>query len=204
MNDRHLEWKRKRRFYTAHDLLALIGTTATDVSVETAGVTQLEVKTNAGFAGSDFLAGEFITGFMPIPYDLDPKFPVYFRVHFSATNDGSTAQGVTWILLASAVAVDGVFTNGGPSAALDTAIPERNAITSLALSVTDWGKKNSIGLGNKQIEDGAGLHIKLECDVIDFSGTGITFPIFLGLEIGYTPLMCVGVGKETESPERMY
>jgi hypothetical protein len=188
---------RKSKFYNAHALNAIIGSGATDVGVETVGVTQGELPTNLGVQGNIMTAGEFLVGLTRVPNDLDPKHPVYFRVVFSSTNTGSA--GITWIALVKFTKNEVALVAPGSLSALDTVIGEKNTSASKAAVATGWGKLNNTGIQRTDVEDGAMLQVRLESDVIDAGHSALHF---VGLEMSYTPIEFEGPGVDLEAPER--
>jgi len=205
IQDQRIDWMRKRLFLTALDIQGIdtgkVGTAVTS-AWETAGVTADEV-TNVGMGTYIMTDTELLNGYIPCPYDLDPKFNIGFGVHWTADHDGTGALTSSWILLQDAIKIGEVIAL--PATALNTIIPllsaynDENGVTTVTdfrIQKTGRGIRDDIGLNRAQIEAGAFITFKLELDAA-INETSIRF---IGLEMDYVPMMTVGNGPHTNRP----
>lgn len=195
--DRNFNQFRKRKYYTPYDMLSVVGGGTDDIVVAhtTAALfTELTAATQIGIAGLDVSsAGELIVGMIPCPYDMDPKFPVGFKIAFCVDANGSST--VEWIILQATVA-DGIAL-AIPSAALDTVIVDKAVgSTDNLLSWTSRGIRNVLGLTRPQIEAGAFLTFSIENQAV----TNLTAVFYLGLMMDYVQQTCQGIGSESDRP----
>jgi hypothetical protein len=203
MQDHGIEWIRKRKWITPFDMQGVTVGTALFAAYETAGVTDLEV-TNVGMGTLVMTDGEFLNGYIRCPYDLDPGFPVGFRVAWTLDHDGVGAGDASWILLQNAIAHGAAIAL--PDAVLDTAIVvpstyvdtsgDATVVTDFLLQWSARGIRNLIGLTRNQIEAGAFLTFKLELD----AATNETTVRYIGMEMDYVPQRTVGMGSHINRP----
>lgn len=196
IQDSHIDWMRKRIWLTAHDIQ---GVQADDGTIlKTVLATQVEKPT--GFGSWEMIAGELIYGWLPVPYDLDPRWPLGFKIWWSV--DASGASVATWIILFDVKKLH--YQLAAPTTALDTAIAAcagyEDDGTALAdteddyLQITARGIKNSIGISRKQIEDGAMMMFSIELDAItNADGDAAQF---IGMMMDYVPMKTVGTGSD--------
>ena len=199
--DAQINYMRKRVVLTDHMIRGNIG----GIGALTAGVTELELGTS-GMVGNDMADGEFMAGGIVLPYDLDPKWDIGFRVHWTVDHDGAGACTVDWILLANIRLVGAAIAVA--ATALDTPIATVDTYKDSsgdATVVTDWLKQvtargimfaTNHKLSREQIEDGAELMLKLEQNAM----VNATKAFFRGLEIDYVPMMTIGQGSEMDRP----
>jgi len=210
INDQNIDWIRKRHVWSYWELKGLI-TPAADFATATVfdegellqnptagtkttpNVSLGEIGT-LGIVGALFAAaGDILLGEVDLPYDLDPKFPVGFRINWSAVGTPDSAIGVTWILLEKVIKKNVAFT--AADVALDTVFGESLLMASNGNHWTSRGIKKALGLSRKDIEDGAALSLSIECDILD---SGVTVPKLLALEMDYVPILTVGNGCHTD------
>lgn len=198
IQDRSIAWMRKRVFINIHDMLGLFdhATTGIPQGSITAGVTQVAVG-SAGIIGYDMDVGEFVGGSILIPYDIDPKFDIGFKVHYTGTTSGTDGSN-EWILLWKKINADAAYAVA--ATALDTVIGSQT----FGANTDDQNKVSSRGIllpethqiTRDQIEDGAKLMFKLELQAT----ANMDSDVFLGLEMDYVPQRCWGVGQEMDAP----
>lgn len=199
-------WIRKRKIYNAFDLHSLDedGTSGILQGGLTTSVAQLEV-TDSGIMGILMAAGEFLSGMIVPPIDLDPKYEIGFRVHYTGLHDNDGDATVSWILQVDKI-LEGILIARGATN-LDTVIPLLDAYTddSGASVVTDWlyqvsGRgiwlRGTHAFTRSQIETGSLITIELEMDAV----ANLTSVVFLGLEMDYVPQRCVGTGADQDRP----
>lgn len=197
VSDRHIDYIRKRKWYTPYDMLSVVGGGTDDIVVAhttAALVTELTAATAIGIAGLDVSTdGELIVGMVPCPIDLDPKFELGFKV--ACCIDANGASTVEWILLQATIK-NGVAL-AIPTAALDTVIGSQTVgSTDNLLSWSGRGIRNNIGITRAEIEAGAFLNFSIEMQ----AATNITAVFFLGMMMDYVPQLCQGIGNEVLPP----
>lgn len=202
MQDHHIEWMRKRIVLSPFDLLSLNQGTSVFEALTAAGVTFDEIGA-LGFGSVTMTDGELLNGIFPVPYDIDPSYPIGFRVGWTMDHDGAGNADATWILLADAIAHGAAIAVA--TTALNTAIGTTTYKNTAGVitSVTDFlfqksnrGIKNLIGLSRAQIEAGALMSVSLEMD----AATNETSIRFLHLEMDYVPQLTVGMGSHINRP----
>lgn len=204
IRDQRIDWIRKRLWITGYGMQGIGLNAETDASLqafETTGVT-LEELTNIGIGSLIMTDGEFLNGAIVCPYDLDPGWPIGFRVCYTLDHDGAGAATVDWILLVDSIKSGAAI--AVPSTALDTVIAQDSYVgTDGTTSTTDWllqftarGIKDSIGLTRVDIEAGAFIAFKLEMD----AAVNETSVRFLGLEMDYVPFKTQGEGSHIDKP----
>lgn len=201
IQDQRIDWIRKRLWLTPFDTQSFVGDgTSGLVGAETAGITTVEVA-GVGMMTSVMVAGEFLNGYFRCPYDLDPEWPVGFRVCWTLDHDGSGNAVITWILLQNAIA-EGIAI-ALPATALDTPLDVNDpyqtdagiaSTTDFLLMWTERGIRNKVGLTRTQIENGAFLTFKLEMD----AALNETSAHYIGMEMDYAPMKTLGVGSHTD------
>lgn len=213
LQDRDIAWTRKRKVYGPLDLNGLITVAIAEggassfaegkvlqnpvaASKTAPDVYQQEVST-FGLVGLGFsAAGSFITGFIPVPQDLDPRYKVGFRVNWTSTGASGNATFLTSVKsIKKGVAIANAATTTDD---LNTA---HGASTQTGANHNVWtarGIKNTLGLSRTDIENGALLSLRLELDAV--TTLGATSVTFLGLEMDYVPIKTVGSGSEIDRP----
>ena len=199
MEDHSIAWMRKRLWLPPECMGSV--DVALGQAGETAGVTPVEI-TNVGMNTWVMTDAELINGFIPCPYDLDPDKPVGYKIAWTMSQDGSTANANTdWILLVGTEKVGGAISL--PATALDTIIPTPSLYSDAAAAAVDFllqwtgrGIKNLIGLTRAEIEAGAFLTFKLELN----SALGETAVNLIGIMMDYAVMRTVGQGSHTDQP----
>ncbi len=205
LGDKQIQWMRKRLWLPLPYINAL-GNDATSGVTLAAGLddlTELWAElSDFGFGALKMTAdNKVVSGALPCPYDLDPKFEVGFKVHWTGDVTGSTAE-VTWLLLQD-VTKRGVALAKASTALNTILVSDPNHDANGAASATDYlyqstprGIRNSIGLTRANIEEGALITFNLE----QASATAETNIYLMGIEMDYVAQLCVGVGSEIISP----
>ena len=185
--DKEMLWRPGRIYYPAQAFTGVIGAAGVSVGVHTGAPVQQEIST---FGIASILldtAGDMVVTDGPIPYDLDPRHPVYARVVW-ASGSTDTADTVTWIVTYKQL-VPNVTALATPGTALDSTIAAQDVpvATAYAICKTGWGKING-----GTITDTAEHWIwNVEMDAFDVGLSEDKF--LLGLEIAYTPRRLQGV-----------
>lgn len=200
IRDQRIDWIRKRLWLPPEVLHSV--NMATGQAYETAGITPVEV-TDVGMGTWIMTDGEFINGYMPCPCDLDPSYPVGYRVAWTLDASAGSAS-VEWILLTGLEKVGQAISL--PATVLNTpfVLPtlykddsgDVTAATDFLLQWTSRGIDNLIGLTRDNIEDGAFLTYKLEMN----AGTNETTCHYIGMEMDYVPMKTQGEGSHIDKP----
>lgn len=156
--------------------------TAPDINLKEIGSTNI---VGLGFSA----AGDIVKGSIKVPYDLDPKWPVGFRVNF--TNNNASAGTATFILLVEPFKKDVAF-SATVDNALDTVIGISASTAQLINKWTGRGIKRSIGFTRQEVLEGARLGLSLELDAV--ATIAATDVVLLGLEMDYVPAIAEGNG----------
>ena len=198
MRDSQIQYMRKRLYLNAFDMMGMQDDSTS--GVHAAAATAATRIVEAGALGISHLtmgtAGELLNGQYPIPYDLDPQWPLGFRIHYTV-DVNTNAPNVTWILLQGTQLDAAAYVV--PTAALDTAIALHTypATTDLLFVRTARGIRTSIGVTREQIEATAKLTFSIEMDTISQTPTDVRFA---WLEMDYVPMLTVGSGNHTDAP----
>ncbi len=197
IGDENIAWLRKRIYLNAYDLNAYVEATDTMGAID---ATVIPVAIGTGLIGAlmstdgDILQGAFI-----VPYDLDPKFEIGFKVHYTATYGSGTAT-ISFILLHDVVKT-GAAINAVAATALDTPIPllsAFNGTVDLSKQLTSRGilLAATHGLVRTDVEAGAMMLVSLEMDAT----ANLTTETFIALEMDYAVHKCGGIGSENDNP----
>jgi hypothetical protein len=120
--------------------------------------------------------GDDVGIYIPIPYDMDVKYPLGFRCHWVTTTDGTDA--CTWTVKYTEITTNGEALAAGATA-LTTAIAADTSTGQYYVNVTAWGE-----LTGGTLTNGRGLSLLVEAtDCAAAAGTGL---YLLGLEMRYT------------------
>lgn len=202
LRDKQIDWLRKRRFYSVWELNGTLGAAGVSVDAVTAGITHIEIS-SFGIVFPEIANTEQTGGAIKIPYDLDPKYDLGFRVHYTADYNAA-APVFTWTMVyglkkatafaAAASTLDKVFTAQG--------LLDANGVA----TTTDW---------IPQISPRGIIYAsshKLSHDDINNGRTWLGFVLtlavtnspssvrFMGLEMDYVPQLTVGSGSEVDRP----
>ena len=203
IRDNNIDYYRKRLYldyWNLHGLISKADGGATTFaegeiinSPTDTGVTLKEIST-LGIVGLDFAAGgDILLGCIRCPLDLDPQWPVGFRLNWCGSAGAAANRGVTWIMLLDAIKKGVALATA--TTALDTPFVESLNTVALGNEWTARAIKNKIGLSRAEIEDGAQLSFSLECDIIDSGTCGL-----LGIELDYVPVLTIGGGSNYDRP----
>lgn len=205
ITDHNIGWTRKRKLFNATDLHGILDNATTGVPEGgiSAGVTQGEVGTT-GIITYVMTDGEFLSGLIPLPYDLDPAHPLGFKVHWTANHDGTGTLTADWILLVDrkkeGIAIADAATALSTAIAQDTYNDDSGSAstTDWLYQVTDRGilLPATLDLVKDDIETGVALMTKLEMD----AAVNETAIHFIALEMDYVPFRCVGGGAFSDRP----
>jgi len=207
LQDQAIDWIRKRKVWSYWELKGLISAALTAgagseafaeggiiQSPTDSGVVLGEISTLGIVAAKFSAAGDIMLGEVDLPYDVDPNYPVGFRINWSGPGTAGAGVGVTWILLHKVIKKGAVFSAG--DVALDTVFGESLITIANGNEWTSRGIKKRLGLTRKDVEDGAALSLSIEADIIDAG----TFAHLLNLEMDYVPITTVGSGCHTDRP----
>jgi len=206
--DIHMDYIRKRKYWNTLELGGLITaphtldetfdegkilTNPTDETVHQQEVGALAiVGVNICEGPTD--DGNFFYGWRRCPNDVNPNWPIGFRIHWSQAS--AVTDGTTFILKFGVDKVNAAF-QAVTLAALDIPLAESNTTGAWHNNWTSRGIKNSIGLTRAEIEAGAVLRFNIEADLVDTGQDKVTI---LGLEMDYVPMLTQGGGRDGDCP----
>lgn len=194
--DGQQSWIRKRIYLNPYDLNAVFETTDTQTAIDTSVLAQILGTT--GLCGFLMADDKLLRGAINLPYDLDVKHEIGFRVHYSGTYGSGTAT-VEWILLYKIGAENAVIATTGATA-LDTVIGVHTWVgpdddfkmrspRGIALASTH-------GITRDNVEAGDLLMISLEQQ----AETNVTAVEFITIEMDYVPHRSTGYGTDSDRP----
>ena len=205
--EHQLGFYRRRKFYTPFETGSLITVEVQEDSDTTfaqglvmasptdISVSQQEVS-NFGISGVDFPAAEdLLHGIFQLPYDMDPSYPIGYRIHWTNSAGASANRGVTWVLRNS-VRKQGLVLGIG-IVVLTIPITESLVTGAWFNEVSPRGIMNDIQTSRLEIEAGAKMEFRIEADVVDSGVAAITY---LGLEFDYAPVRNFGHGRPATCP----
>lgn len=186
-DDTYMAWMRKRIWLTPYTLQGLVEATAVLGGVITNGSIPVAITT-AGISGWLMGDGEFQTGGIPIPHDLDPAYEIGFKIHWTANANGACTAD--WIMQYKIIAEGVLFAI--PATALDTAIvaADSHGSTDWFHAVTSRGVLDGNTITKAQIDGEAMLMLEVEMDGAD-NETAI---YLLGISMDYAVQRCTGSG----------
>jgi hypothetical protein len=198
ISDANIDWARKRLWLTPDTMQGV--DCALGQAGETAGVTPAEL-TNIGMNSWIMTDGELMNGYIPCPFDLDPKHEIGFKVCWTMDFNAGTPSA-KWILLVGTEKEGQAISV--PATALDTPIADDSYVTDAgAAGAADWllqwtsrGIWKSTGLTKEDIQNGAFLTFKLEMD----KATAETTIRYIGMMMDYCPWKTLGLGCEVDRP----
>lgn len=194
INDVDIAWMRKRVWLTPYTLQGLVEATNTLGGVITNGSIPVAI-TSAGISGWLMAEGEFQTGGILLPYDLDPDYPIGFKLHWTANANGACTAD--WIIQYKLIEEGVLFAI--PATALDTPIvfADSHGSTDWFHAITSRGIIDADTFTRKQIENEAMLMLEVEMD----DGDNDTAIYLLGISMDYAVQRCTGPG--TPSDQRL-
>ena len=206
--DRNIAWIRKRLFIQPFTAFTANDPAATRIANATTVVPTV-VTGSGNLVAWNVPISVTIPFYGRVPIDLDPQFPLGFRVCWTADVSGTNAafgNGTTtgWVLNFNTRIKGAVLAI--PSTVLDTVVPVPNLYldstgigpnTDGILQWTGRGIKNFIGITRSQIEDGAFFGINA---IAPGTVTAMTTAYILGVEMDYSALSTMGAGSEIDEP----
>ena len=202
LSDKQMGWMRKRKFYSCYEL-QMVGTNGTDITAhETATCIDEEVA-DVGVGTLRMTTGDPANGWIPVPHDLDPNFPVGFTILWTGLHDNTGDATASFVLLVGTEKEGAVISL--PATALDTVIPLLDAYTdTTGTSVTtDWLYQVSgrgillpatLALSYDDIDSRAMLLLKLSATFANLTTCNL-----IGIEMDYRIHSCTQP-NENDSP----
>jgi hypothetical protein len=185
---KNLEYGYKVLYRSAQDMLSVAVNGAALEGMSTGAPVLTEIGT-AGIAGFAMADGDFIHDLIPVPRDLNPNLPCYFRVLYTVN---TTSDSDTTTFIATYAVIDTAATSlatTAPTTALSTPIATGDVYgtaTAYVLKKTAFGKLNGGTFDTEDVvragDGGQMLHLRIEQDA------ATTAPVFLGYEIFYHPV----------------
>lgn len=186
-SDKEMLWRPGRAYYPASSFTGVIGAAGVSAGTHTGAPIQQEISTfGINSILMDTATDALVTDAM-IPWDLDPRHPVYARVVWTS-GSVDTADTVLWTLLYKQL-VPSVTALSVPATALATDIVAMDVpvATAYAMYKTSWGK-----IAGGVISDKAEHWIWM-VSMTSFDAGLAEDKFLLGLEIAYSPRRLQGV-----------
>jgi hypothetical protein len=198
-SDRNFVWRPGRIFIPISEFSGIIGAAGVSAGVGVGAPVQQEISTFGLVGLLVDTAGDEVNHLMQLPYDLDPRYNIYTRVHFT-TGSATAADTIEWLVRYLAITPN-VTTLVDPATAEDTDIASMTVTgTAYSYQVSSWGVIKG-GTLPKTTEA-----IAWEVELQAFAA-GLTEDKFvLGLEVQYTPRRFYygdGMGHEAKRPTYM-
>ena len=152
-----------------------------------------------GFGGFHIqTAGDVYSTFLRVPNDVDPRYPMGFKINY-VSGSSTAADIVDWIILADFKAENVALL--APTTVLDTVIDVAGTIGTATADLNNWssrGVKDADFLTRDEIEAGAAMMFSVELDSTQTTLSSEELHM-LGVEIDYVPQRTRGRGHEMDS-----
>ena len=190
--DRHIEWMRLHRFVPASQFCYT--TDGTDILGVGVGTAKLKELSTLSVSGPELdAAGEEGNAIIMLPFEMDPTFPMRFRVHYTGVST-TAADTYTW---------KGWYNNAKSAAAIAAPVtamsPDFGATnvlsgTAYRIGRTGWADIVANKWTRAEIEAGHLLSLAFELDASD-ADLASGEPVYLvGFEYSFVPKLTIGLG----------
>lgn len=207
IRNRNMELIRKHIVIPAKAFMSavLTGNTNANLADINSGTDYFQNVNSSGIGGLVLTAtGEGVSTLWPLPFDLDPNWPINFRVIYSSTkaSAGSTVSFL-WRVRYKDLGRLGTTAIATPATALDTTVPSHLWIgTAYGINRTAAGsiKANKFVRSNAEGSASADKMPQMLALLVDLQsvGAGITIAsdkaILFAVEIDYMPILTKGSG----------
>jgi hypothetical protein len=178
-SDKSLSWRPGRLYIPVSEFTGLIGAAGVSAGTGPGAPVQQEISTFGLNAVLMDTAADALDHNFMLPYDVDLKKDIRFRVHWTS-GSADTADTVTWKVFYLGI-VPNVTTIAAASNALTTVVAAQDVTGAYDYQVTAYG----VLVGGTLTQDVEILAVQVELDAFD---AGLTEDKFLlGLEMVYTP-----------------
>lgn len=179
VSDKAFSWRPSRLYVPISSFSGILGAAGVSVGAGTGAPVQQEISTFGVVSILMDTAGDLLDHHLQLPYDVDLKKDIRFRVHWTS-GSSTTADTITWKVFYKAIVPD-TTTIAAASTALDTVIAEDTVIGAYTWQVTSWGvlKAGTLALNTEA------LMLQVEMDAFAVGLSEDKFP--LGLEMAYSP-----------------
>lgn len=172
-------WRPGRLYIPAMSFTGLIGAAGVSVGANTGACVTQEISTFGMVAPMMDTAGDVLDHNTQLPYDVDLKKDIRFRVHWTS-GSSDTADTILWKVFYLGIVPDST-TIAAASNALTTVIATDTVLGAYTYQTTAWGVLKGGTLG-QTVE---ALTLQVEMDAF---AAGLSEDKFLlGLEIAYSP-----------------
>lgn len=205
--DRNIAWKRKRQWIPCNDWLN--GANAAGINVSQ--ITNRKVQGAGIGVGTAFIsagAGSGWPGFVPIPFDANPEFPLGFTLLWTHSYAGSTASTLTMAITQNIFLNSVIIPTASAATALTTPITAKTlaasntafipVVSSRGILAANWmGKSNLLTPGL-----GAMLQFFVACSALSGGGLALNTDNvwWLGLWLDYVPMRTRFPHSEQDAP----
>ena len=178
-SDAVMEWRPGRVHIPIANFTGILGAAGVSVGANTGAPVQQEISTFGVVSILMDTAGDVIDTNWSLPYDVDIKKDISFRVHWTS-GSATTADTIDWKVFYKAIVPDST-TIAAASTALDTVIAQDTVVGAYTWQATAWGVLKGGTLANTVEKP----MLQVELDAF---AAGLTENIFpLELEIAYSP-----------------
>ena len=178
-SDKCFEWRPGRLYMPVSTFTGWIGAAGVSVGASTGAPVQKEISTFGLVACLMEAAGDVLDHELMLPYDVDLKRDIRFRVHWTS-GSATTADTIDWKVFHLGI-VPNVTTMAAASTVLDTVIAQDTVAGAYTRQTTAYGVLKGGTLG-QTVES---IILQVEMDAF---AAGLTEDKFLlGLEMVYSP-----------------
>lgn len=178
-SDATMEWRPGRIFIPGLSFNGLIGAAGVSVGANTGALVTKEISTFGIVAPLPDTDGDVLDHLMQLPYDIDLKKDIRFRVHWTS-GSADTADTIDWKVFYLGIVPDST-TIAAASNALTTVIAQDTVVGAYKYQTTAYG----ILKGGTLAQTTEAIALQVEMDTF---AVGLSEDKFLlGLEIVYSP-----------------
>lgn len=178
-SDKLLTWRPGRLYIPCSEFTGLIGTAGVATGANTGAPVTKEISTFGVVAVLMEADGDVIDHNMMLPYDVDLKRSIRFRVHWTS-GSATTADTIDWKVFIAGF-VPNVTTMIPAATALSTVIASDTVVGAYKYQTTEYG----ILVGSTLAQNVESVSLQVEMDTFAVGLSEDKF--FLGLEMIYTP-----------------
>ncbi len=185
IKDKGIAWNRKRKFYPCFNMLGVIADATEGAGAPVFAALALAASELVGLQMA--AAGDEIYTFIPVPWDLDPAYPIRGRIWF--IHNSTDADDPDWVVTLKGIGYQDAITDAksSPDETL-TFAAKVVSTTNNSLELTDWVKSTSEAT---IVSTDRALLVSIECNGL---GSAAANEIeLLGLELEWT----VGATKDS-------
>lgn len=178
-SDKQFVWRPGRLYIPVSEFTGWIGAAGVSVGANTGAPVQQEISTFGVVAVLLDTAGDVLDHNLMLPYDVDLKRDIRFRVHWTS-GSATTADTIDWKVFYKSLVID-TTTIATATTALDTTIAQDTVAGAYIYQATAYG----VLKGGTLAQNVSAVMLQVELDAFAAGLTEDKF--FLGLEMVYSP-----------------